>query len=189
MANETDLRIVKTLEAIHASFEKMTKGTRFESLTVADLCRDARISKKTFYRHYPSLDALAQEYLDALVAEFFEQTVALSLPENTHDYIDELMLFLCDKGKENPTHECILCGLRLEPLGRAFVSAATEKDRINTRKFGKLSAAEISLVLLFEATATLGMYRQWVAEGKHLSPKRLAAMAAELTSGEKALRQ
>lgn len=189
MAHETDLRIIKTLEAIHGSFEKLSKRTALTELTVADLCRDARISKKTFYRHYPSLDALANEYLEGLVSEFFQTTSELSLPEDTAEFIESMMLFLCDKGKESPTYECVLNGTDLEALARLFVSKATDLSRINTRKFGRLSAAEISLVLLFEATSTLGMYRQWVSEGKHLSPKRLSAMAAQLTNSEKSLRQ
>ena len=48
MANATDLRIVKTLDAIHGSFEELAGKQALESITVAELCRQARIGKKTF---------------------------------------------------------------------------------------------------------------------------------------------
>ena len=189
MANETDLRIIKTREAIHSSFEALTKKQPLAKLTVAELCREARIGKKTFYRHYPTLGALAQEYLDALVSEFFAETEGLVLPEHTAEFVRQLMVFMCDRGNADATTECIFCGLGSEKISRDIVSHATELDRINTRKFGRLSAAEISLVLMFAASTTVNMYRQWVAEGKHLSPKRLSEMAQNLTSSEASLRK
>lgn len=82
MANATDLRIVKTLEAIHESFEELAGKQALESITVAELCRQARIGKKTFYRHYPALENLAQEYLDVFIGSFLDKTDGLNLPEN-----------------------------------------------------------------------------------------------------------
>lgn len=46
MANATDLRIVKTLDAIHGSFEELAGKQALESITVAELCRQARIGKR-----------------------------------------------------------------------------------------------------------------------------------------------
>lgn len=86
MANATDLRIVKTLDAIHGSFEELAGKQAFESITVAELCRQARIGKKTFYRHYPALENLAQEYLDVFIGSFLDKTEGLNLPENNEQF-------------------------------------------------------------------------------------------------------
>ena len=166
MANATDLRIVKTLDAIHGSFEELAGKQAFESITVAELCRQARIGKKTFYRHYPALENLAQEYLDVFIGSFLDKTEGLNLPENNEQFVAELILHLCEGGNQNPVYECI-----------------------NTRKFGRLSAAEISLVLMFSCNTALTLYRQWVKEGKHLSAKRLAELSKSLVSGEASLRK
>lgn len=53
MANATDLRIVKTLEAIHGSFEELAGKQALESITVAELCRQARIGKKNVLPSLP----------------------------------------------------------------------------------------------------------------------------------------
>ncbi len=47
MEEKTDLRIVKTQEAIHSSFEKLAEENELSAISVAELCREARISKKT----------------------------------------------------------------------------------------------------------------------------------------------
>lgn len=87
MANATDLRIVKTLDAIHGSFEELAGKQAFESITVAELCRQARIGKKTFYRHYPALENLAKEYLDVFIGSFLDKTEGLNLPENNEQFV------------------------------------------------------------------------------------------------------
>ena len=181
MANATDLRIIKTLDAIHGSFEELAGKQTFESITVAELCRQARIGKKTFYRHYPALENLAKEYLD--------KTEGLNLPENNEQFVAELILHLCEGGNQNPVYECLICGTSSESISSTLIARLTELQRINTRKFGRLSAAEISLVLMFSCNTALTLYRQWVKEGKHLSAKRLAELSKNLVSGEASLRK
>ncbi|MEE0169849.1 MAG: hypothetical protein U0I00_08400, partial [Eggerthellaceae bacterium] len=85
--------------------------------------------------------------------------------------------------------ECLICGTSSESISSTLIARLTELQRINTRKFGRLSAAEISLVLMFSCNTALTLYRQWVKEGKHLSAKRLAELSKSLVSGEASLRK
>ena len=184
MANATDLRIVKTLEAIHESFEELASKQALESITVAELCRQARIGKKTFYRHYPAL-----ENLDVFFESFLSKAEGLNLPENNEQFVAELLLHLCDEGNRNPVYECLVCGTGSDIISSTLIARLTELQRINTRKFGRLSAAEISLVLMFSCNTAIALYQQWVKEGKHLSAKRLAELSNSLVSGEASLRK
>lgn len=189
MAAETDLRIVKTLEAIHASFEKLAAEKPLSDISVAALCREARIGKKTFYRHFPSLNSLVNEYLKAFFEAFLAQTEGMGLPDQTNELIPQLVTYLCTEGNANPVYECLVCGTSSEELCHALVNRLTELQRINTRKFGRLSAAEISLTLVFVTNTAITLYQQWVSEGKHLSAKRLAELSRSLVSGEESLRK
>ena len=186
MANATDLRIIKTLEAIHESFEELASKQALESITVAELCRQARIGKKTFY---PALENLVQEYLDVFFESFLSKAEGLNLPENNEQFVAELLLHLCDEGNRNPVYECLVCGTDSDIISSTLIARLTELQRINTRKFGRLSAAEISLVLMFSCNTAIALYQQWVKEGKHLSAKRLAELSKSLVSGEASLRK
>ena len=96
MANATDLRIVKTLDAIHGSFEELAGKQAFESITVAELCRQARIGKKTFYRHYPALENLAKEYLDVFIGSFLDKTEGCPINRTSaHQYPKVRAPFRC----------------------------------------------------------------------------------------------
>ena len=56
-----DLRIQKTREAIHKTFEEMICEMDYEQISIKELTERARINRKTFYLHYNTLDDLLKE--------------------------------------------------------------------------------------------------------------------------------
>ncbi len=50
--NENDLRVRRTLDAIHAALAALVVEKGLDSITVGDLTRRAGINRTTFYRHY-----------------------------------------------------------------------------------------------------------------------------------------
>lgn len=81
MADHTDLRIVKTREAIEAAFIKLLAEKPFERITVQDILNTARVNRKTFYKHYADKYALAdlliERYLN-LVSEALQNRFAVN---------------------------------------------------------------------------------------------------------------
>ncbi len=59
--DKTDLRVVKTREAIQSAFERLLETTEYDSITVSGIAREARVSRKTFYAHYSSVDELLRK--------------------------------------------------------------------------------------------------------------------------------
>lgn len=57
---ETDRRVVKTEAAIKEAFVKLASERDFKKITISALAAEANIDRKTFYLHYPSIDALMQ---------------------------------------------------------------------------------------------------------------------------------
>lgn len=56
-----DLRVIKTRKAIHDAFKKLLETNEYSQLTIAAISREACINRKTFYAHYPSIDALLED--------------------------------------------------------------------------------------------------------------------------------
>lgn len=146
MANATDLRIIRPLTPSTDPL-KSSLQQAFESITVAELCRQARIGKKTFYRHYPALENLAKEYLDVFIGSFLDKTEGLNLPENNEQFVAELILHLCEGGNQNPVYECLICGTSSESISSTLIARLTELQRINTRKFGAFPLPRYPLFL------------------------------------------
>lgn len=71
MANvrKTDRRTVYTLNVIQQAFLKLIDQQPFAKVTVAQLCREADITRSTFYLHYSNLNEVLDAVLDqALLA-------------------------------------------------------------------------------------------------------------------------
>ena len=49
---KTDLRVLKTKQALRNSFIDLIREKTFESITVNELCDQAMVRRATFYKHY-----------------------------------------------------------------------------------------------------------------------------------------
>lgn len=61
-------------------FENMLKQP-YESIKVADLCRQQHISRKTFYDYFSSKDACLRSYIDRIIREAILHTAVLHDPD------------------------------------------------------------------------------------------------------------
>ena len=64
-----------------------------------------------------------------------------------------------------------------------MIDNVLESRRVSPGGFGALSAEEASVVISFLQQTGINAYRQWVADGKRLSPERLASLTASLVEG------
>lgn len=79
---KTDIRSRYTKEVIGKAFLKLLDEKELERITVSDICREAMISRPTFYFHYQDIYALLDEILDGVIAEArLEQMVQLTMRE------------------------------------------------------------------------------------------------------------
>ncbi len=62
--HKTDRRTLYTRNAIKDTFLEQLKTQPFEKITVAALCRQAEITRTTFYQHYSDLSAVVSELVD-----------------------------------------------------------------------------------------------------------------------------
>ena len=80
-----DLRVIRTEEDIRTAFHALLAERPVEEITVAQLAERARISRRGFYFHYPSLQALVlslqEEYLDGLISSMRRHTLPAQLQE------------------------------------------------------------------------------------------------------------
>jgi AcrR family transcriptional regulator len=61
---KTDRRSLMTCAMIRDALLKLLKSTSYSKITVAPLCRQAGITRATFYQHYENIDAVVDELLD-----------------------------------------------------------------------------------------------------------------------------
>jgi AcrR family transcriptional regulator len=65
----TDLRIVKTKEALHNALLELLKEKSLEIISISEICRKARVNRGTFYLHYGQIEDLFEEYFKEITAD------------------------------------------------------------------------------------------------------------------------
>ena len=180
---KTDLRVVKTLDAIRAHFEQLVCECGYDKLTVARLCESARINKKTFYRHYKSLDDLLAQVQREFASEYVGLTGHLRIPEDAGEITRRFILYSCETGARSPFYEAVTCSSAFSSIQASMIDDVLESRRVSPGGFGALSAEEASVVISFLQQTGINAYRQWVTDGKQLPPERLASLTASLVEG------
>lgn len=70
MPKSTDRRSLYTQKIIKESFLHLLQNKSFETLSISSICKEAGISRPTFYLHYPNTSAVLDSILqDTLLAE------------------------------------------------------------------------------------------------------------------------
>lgn len=67
-----DLRVRRTLKAIRKALYELVLEKDYRDISITELTERAKINRKTFYLHYPSLDSLIKEVEDEIVRDILE---------------------------------------------------------------------------------------------------------------------
>lgn len=176
---QIDLRAVKTRRAIRAAFEQMICEMSAGKITVKELAERACINRKTFYLHYPAIEALFDEVLVELMDTYFEQVE--TTPEGPRDiwgHAQRFFMFLADQPEST---ERLICQSSVYDFGRELYREQMTRYRAAGDLFGDLSDAKQKLVRHFIRATALDFYRQWVRGGKAVPPEEAAELLSELT--------
>ncbi|MBT2214627.1 TetR/AcrR family transcriptional regulator [Virgibacillus dakarensis] len=64
-----DLRVIKTQESLRHALLTLLKTKPLEAITIAELCRLAKINRGTFYLHYKDVHEVFKHYLEVIVED------------------------------------------------------------------------------------------------------------------------
>jgi len=66
---KADLRVLKTQESLRHALLELLKIKPLESISIAELCRLAKINRGTFYLHYKDIHGVFESYFDDMVKD------------------------------------------------------------------------------------------------------------------------
>ncbi len=158
-----DLRIQKTLENIHNAFKEMIFEMDFEKITVKELSERARINKKTFYSHYSNLDELLMKIQDEMSEKYVNAVSLYKLPDEFDKVNREFFIFMEENGKwfEKITASKNFTYIRQKMIDKVMENTWEKSDFIKL-----LSPAEKNIFYSYIQSSTLGIYTQWILDGK-----------------------
>jgi len=119
----TDRRALYTKKAIQEAFLRIKRTKKYNEITVADICREAEISRGTFYAHFSNIMEVLDTLLDDALAGMDYLRKYLSAPQPEAKCAHPFCRFV----RENTELRCILFD---DALGHIVVKklAAIYKD-------------------------------------------------------------
>ena len=182
-----DRRMVKTRLEIKQAFIHLLKERSFDELTVKEIANEANINRATFYKHYEDkydLIAHLEEAIITKVRVIIEESSPIDLTTNIlnqpayqtivdmYRYIGSerelIEVLISPKGNQSfLTHMQFL----LENMLRNhFVHIEPTKQR----------AAELELLVVYLASAHLGLMKHWLLKRLTYTPEEMAKMLMEI---------
>ena len=187
----TDLRIIRTKEAIREALVDLIDDKSFESITVKDITSKAGINRGTFYAHYQDKFDLVAQYEDEIISELaviakqsIQDFIAESDPDSSEAFPLAVTLFEClNRNGEflrvmlGPKGDLSFQTKLKEFMWNTLFSNGTDEAIFNEKKMlvpGEYLAAYI-------ASAHMGVIQQWLDTGKKESPMEMSQVLFTIT--------
>ena len=177
LSGTEDLRVQKTIDAIHKAFEEMICEMNYEKITVKELCERARINKKTFYRYYKTLDDLLSELQSIFTQEYLKRVEGYRIPEDLDKINREFFLFSVEKGA---LFEKITCSGSYFYIHNKMVNDVMNAAWGQSPWFKSLETSKQAILLGFIQSGALEIYKRWVAGGKKIPLADIIDMSNQL---------
>jgi len=160
-----DKRIVKTKRAIHAAMTKLLAGKPIEEITVTELAEAAEINRKTFYNYYSSVNMVAEEMEDEIVARFEETLRRLDFdtllkdPQTTFNTLARLITSDLD------FYRSILTNRNQNSFLQKIISSL--KERVMTLYAAQIPANSelLEYMLDYIVAGMVSVYQRWFESG------------------------
>ena len=110
---KTDLRVLKTRNAIRNTFKEMIMEKKASQITIKELTERAMIHRKTFYLHYTCIEALFEDIQSELSGKYYE--VIDKVPEDAPFTEVNRVFFECMAAQEP----------YMEKIEKSYVTAVT----------------------------------------------------------------
>nr|WP_300825594.1 TetR/AcrR family transcriptional regulator [uncultured Schaedlerella sp.] len=172
-----DLRIQKTREAIHKTFEEMICEMDYEQISIKELTERARINRKTFYLHYNTLDDLLKELQNKMAENFIKRTQGLERPRDMDKITREFFLYSEELGKAG---ERITCSGNYKYISRKITNDIMSQTWKSDSKPFSTNPYIQNVIMTYVSQSTLEIYKQWIADGKRIPLEDIIQIATQL---------
>ncbi|GAA0459806.1 TetR-like C-terminal domain-containing protein [Alkalibacillus silvisoli] len=179
-----DLRVVKTKQNLKIALLELLKEKPLEDITVTELCRNSKITRRTFYLHYNNVPHYFEEFIDHLLLEL-EDAITKTTQDRIEnkDQLEPKMINLFEHVYENKE---IYSFIFSSSSKFSYYEMFLNKIKLLVKysmKSRNLQQEKIDFKVSFYANAILGLVLEWYYEGFQTSTDDMnQALIRELTN-------
>ncbi len=175
MEKKTDLRVIKTRNSIKKAFKELICIKAPSEITVKEISERAMIHRKTFYLHYPSIDALYEDIVQDLSVEFDKSMSRIpanaQLSEVTNAFFEHM-------SKQDPYVEKMICAPEYASMFEDLVIKIYKDKQVEADS--RYAPGERDVITSYMCLVPICLYRRWVEGGKSISLGRLIELTGNL---------
>lgn len=175
-----DPRIATTRAAIRRALFQIAADLPFTEITVAYVCREAGVARKTFYAHYADVAAVADEAMCEALRPIVESIpdALLVLPLTTTGVARFVFAQVVVRGDLAD----MIARLPSDVAARGFAPAidALFERIVAVNELHKIDAFVRDYWTAMVAAAAEALFRTWAARGFRETPEELAALSEQL---------
>lgn len=169
-----DKRIVRTKDDFKHALIKLVSEKSFESITITEICEEAKYNRATFYSHFEDKIDLASELIDEVIQNLIFKMNTVNGEENDEQLNSIIYLFTYIK-KHKEFFEIMLNGKTIP--GSLFIIRGHLREfyrmKIDILR-GYSYTVEWEIFLAYITSATIGMISGWVYSGTKQTPTYMA---------------
>lgn len=171
----TDPRVQRTQQRLRQALAELVLQQGYESISIRELAAQAGVGYATFFRHYPSKDALLLDLLQRSIQEM----ARLLPPGLDADPSDEGRLIFVHAAQHQQLYRILLSGGGALALLEEVQAAAVAEVM---RRFSRQTAPAIPLEILAHhlVAATIALIGWWLQHDQPYPPPRMGQIYAEL---------
>lgn len=177
MERKTDLRILKTRNAIKKNFKEMVCEMDASEITVKELADRAMIHRKTFYLHYTCIEALYEDMLAELAENYYEAME--QLPADA-PFTEVNCVFFTFMAAQEPYMEKIVCSASYREFADKFFLSMLQHNRSRHNPYAKFTPEEQNIINTFLGVSSCNLYRQWISDNKKIPLDSLIKLSGQL---------
>ncbi len=175
-----DARVRYTKMTIKNSLIELLVEKPISKVSVTELCKQAGINRATFYSHYLDIFDLYKQVEDELIAKVAENLGPILSDEcsNTEEVLESFFVFV-DENRDVCRHFLS----NIDDTGfTAKVVGFIEREFTNKWAHSRdIPEKMLKPTVLFAATGSIGILREWLKGNVKLSPAQLSQIIIMLT--------
>lgn len=177
MERKTDLRVLKTRNAIKNAFKEMVMEKSASDIQIKELAERAMIHRKTFYLHYTCIEALYEDILSELSEDYYK---AIDKIPADAPFTEVNRVFFEFMASQEPYMEKIVCDPSYREFADKFFMSMLSHNRRRYNPYAAFTQAEQDIINTFLGTSSINIYRRWISDKKSLPLEDLISLSGKL---------
>jgi len=174
---KTDPRTIKTKKKLKDALkEEILEKDSYLDIKISDICNRAKVSRRTFYTHYKTIDDIILEIQVEVTNDYMRRTKGINLVKDVRKNIETLFHFLdsdpfYERLMFNPSHRFLMQALRKKSI------AQINRDLSDLNKYDQFTK---DAIMSFYNSATYVIYQNWYQQNKKEPIEKVINIAANL---------